>query len=143
MKMKRTPRLLVIPLIAALVLQLTVLAAPAAAAPGDLVADVVVPDAYPTNIAPSVAFDGAYLYYVGYGTPILHRIDVPPAGGTTFATGHVQTPITGASGIITLSYDAGRDAFWAIGNDGLSIYLLTKTGAATRVFTCHPVQDRP
>ena len=78
--MKTTTRMIVIPLIAALVLQLTIMAAPAAAAPGDLVADVVVPDEYPTNIAPSVAFDGTYLYYLGYGTPVLHRIDVPPAG---------------------------------------------------------------
>jgi hypothetical protein len=130
-------------LIAALLMQLALVASPAVAASGDLIADVVVPDMYPSSIAPSVAFDGAYLYYVGYGTPVLHRIDVPPAGGQTFATGHVQTPITGASGIITLSYDAGRDSFWAVGNDGLSIYLLTKTGAATRVFTVDPVQDRP
>ena len=141
--MKRTSTRIVIPLIAAIVLQFMVTAAPAAAAPGDLVADVVVPDEYPTNIAPSVAFDGTYLYYLGYGTPVLHRVDVPPAGGTTFATGHVATPITGAQGVISLAYDAGRDQFWAVGSDGLTIYLLSKTGGATRVFSVDPVQDRP
>ena len=129
-------------LIAALVLQLALLPLPAAAANGDLIADVVVPDMYPSSIAPSVAFDGNHLYYVGYGSPVLHRIDVPAAGGTTPASGHVETPITGASGIMTLAYDAGRDAFWAVGNDGVSIYLLTKTGGATRVFTVDPA-DRP
>jgi hypothetical protein len=141
--MTRTPRGIAVLLIAAFVLQLTVIAAPAAAAPGDLVADVIVPDEHPTNIAPSVAFDGTYLYYLGYGTPVLHRIDVPPAGGTTFATGHVATPITGAQGVIALAYDAGRDQFWAVGSDGLSVYLLSKTGVATRVFNVDPAQDRP
>jgi len=130
-------------LIAALLLQLMLVAHPAVAADGDLIADVVVPDTYPTQVAPSVAFDGAYLYYLGYGTPVLHRIDVPPAGGTTFATGHTATPITGAQGIMTLAYDAGRDKFWAVGSDGLSIYLLTKSGAATLAYTVDPVQDRP
>jgi hypothetical protein len=141
--MKRTSTRIVMPLIVAIVLQLTVMAAPAGAAAGDLVADVVVPEEYPTNIAPSVAFDGTYLYYLGYGTPVLHRIDVPPAGGTTFATGHVATPITGAQGVISLAYDAGRDQFWAVGSDGLTIYLLSKTGTATRVFSVDPAQDRP
>jgi hypothetical protein len=132
------------PLVAgALALQLALIPLPAAAAAGDLIADVVVPDRYPTSIAPSVAFDGQYLYYVGYGTPVLHRVDVPPPGGTTAATGHVETPITGASGIMTLAYDAGRDAFWAVGNDGVSIYLLTKAGAAMLIFSVDPAQDRP
>jgi hypothetical protein len=129
--------------ITALLLQVMVFSGPAAAAPGDLVADVVVPDTYPTQVAPSVAFDGQYLYYLNYGAAVLHRIDVPAAGPQTFATGHVSMPVTGASGLMTLSYDAGRDKFWAVGNDGLTIYLLTKTGAATRVFTVDPVQDRP
>ncbi len=130
-------------LIAALLLQLMLVAHPAVAADGDLIADVVVPDTYPTQVAPSVAFDGTYLYYLGYGTPVLNRIDVPPAGGTTFATGHTATPIIGAQGIMTLAYDAGRDKFWAVGSDGLSIYLLTKSGAATLAYTVDPVQDRP
>ena len=130
-------------LVAALLLQLMFIAEPVAAADGDLVADVVVPDQSPMQIAPSVGFDGTYLYYVGYGGPVLHRIDVPPAGGQTYATGHVTTPITGAQGIMTLAYDAGRDKFWAVGSDGLSIYLLTKAGAATLVFAVDPAQDRP
>lgn len=127
----------------AFALQLVLIPLPAAASDGDLIADVVVPDVYPTQVAPSVAFDGQHLYYVSYGGPVLHRIDVPPAGGQTFATGHVETAITGATGLMTLSYDAGRDAFWAVGNDGLSIYLLTKAGAATRAFTVDPASDRP
>lgn len=142
--MNGTFRRAVAPLVAgALALQLALIPSPAAAAAGDLIADVIVPDSYPTSIAPSVAFDGQHLYYVGYGGPVLHRVDVPPAGGTTAATGHVETPISGASGIMTLSYDAGRDAFWAVGNDGSAIYLLTKSGAATLVFSVDPVQDRP
>ncbi len=128
---------------AALLLQLMFVVQPAAAADGDLIADVVVPDTWPTQVAPSVAFDGKYLYYVTYGSPVLHRIDVPPAGGTTFATGHVAMPIAGAQGIMTIAYDAGRDKFWATGSDGLSIYLLTKSGMATLVFTVDPMQDRP
>src|SRR5438477_9419460 len=133
----------VAPMIAALLLQLAFIAEPAAAAAGDLTADVVVPDQNPTQIAPSVAFDGHYLYYLGYGSPVLNRIDVPPAGGTQQATGRVQTPVTGAPSLMTLAYDAGRDAFWAVGGDGLSIYLLAKSGAATLKFTVDPVNDRP
>src|SRR2546425_1122337 len=38
-------------------------AQPAWAAPGDLVADVVVAEGWPRHIAPSVGFDGRYLYY--------------------------------------------------------------------------------
>jgi hypothetical protein len=116
----------------------------AAAAAGDLIADVVIPEPYPTNISPSVAFDGTGLYYVDYGGAVLHRINVPPAGATTVASGHVDTAITGApSGIMTLAYDAGRDAFWAVGGNGLSIFLLSRTGAATLQFNVDPVNDRP
>src|SRR6185503_5478265 len=68
----------------ALMLLLTIGGAhPAAAAPGDLVADVLVPEADPVwtrGLAPSVAFDGRYLYYLDYAGSVLHRIDVPPAG---------------------------------------------------------------
>src|SRR5688500_17791964 len=117
-------------------------AQPAAAAAGDLIADVVVPGPWPTTVAPSVAFDGQNLYYVGYAGSTLHRVDMPPAGGTTDATGHVEMQITGATGIMTLSYDVGRDAFWAVGGDGSSIYLLDKAGAATLVFTV-TADDRP
>src|SRR5207248_3493118 len=142
-QMNRTSRLMIAPVVAALLLQLALRTEPAAAATGDLTADVVVPDTYPTQVAPSVAFDGHYLYYLGYGSPVLNRIDVPPAGGTQQATGRVQTPITGAPSMMTLAYDAGRDAFWAVGGDGLSIYLLTKSGAATLKYTVDPVNDRP
>lgn len=119
-------------------------AQPAAAAAGDLIADVVNPEPWPASAAPSVAFDGSHLYYVDYAGSVLHRIDVPPAGGTRSATGDVDTPIMGSSsGIMTLSYDAGRDAFWAVGGDGVSIYLLSKSGTATRVFQVDPATDRP
>jgi hypothetical protein len=130
---------------AALAAQLTIGSAqPAAAAAGDLIADVVIPERYPTNVAPSVAFDGSRLFYVEYGGSVLHGIDVPPAGATRAATGQVNTPIVGApSGIMTLSYDAGRDAFWAVGGDGVSIYLLSKAGSATLVFKVDPINDRP
>src|SRR5207249_4309364 len=72
------------------------------------------------------------------------RIDVPPPGGPYLATGHVDVPIVGSqSGIMTLSYDASRDRFWAVGGDGQSIYLLSKSGAATLVYTIDSVNDRP
>ena len=117
---------------------------PAVAAPGDLIADVIVNEEYPDNISPSVAFDGSYLYHTGDGGSVLHRINVPPAGATQQAAGQVDTPIQGApSGIVTLSYDAGRDSFWAVGGDGLSIYLLRKTGVATLAFKVDPNTDRP
>src|SRR5437870_6181383 len=99
---------------------------PAAAAPGDLVADVLVPEPSPRSTAPSVAFEGRYLYYTDYAGSILHRIDVPPPGGPTLATGHVDIPIVGApSGIMSIAYDSRRGMFWAIGGDGLSIYTLS------------------
>ena len=122
-------------------------AQPAAAAPGDLVADVLVPEADPVwarGLAPSVAFDGRYLYYLDYAGSILHRIDVPPAGSAMTGTGHVDAPVVGApSGIMTIAYDAGRDLFWAIGGDGLSVYQLAKNGTATLAFRVDPVDDRP
>jgi len=118
-------------------------AQPAAAAPGDPVADVLVPEPYPDQVSPSVAFDGHYLYYVEYGGSTLFRIDVPPAGAPVTATGHVGVPIAGApSGIMTLSYDLGRDLFWAVSGDGRSIYRLSKTGTATLAFTIADA-DRP
>lgn len=131
--------------VTALLVQIAFLGSrPAAAAPGDLVADVVINEQYPDDISPSVAFDGTYLYHVGYGASTLHRINVPAAGATQQASGQVDTPIQGASsGVMTLAYDAGRDAFWAVGGDGLSIYLLQKTGAATLAFHVDPNADRP
>src|SRR5205807_1151274 len=44
--------------------------------------------------------------------------------------------------VMTLAYDAGRDAFWAIGGDGRSMYLLQKSGLASLVFTVSDA-DRP
>lgn len=118
---------------------------PAAAAPGDLVADVLVPEAevvWPRGLAPSVAFDGRDLYYLDYAGSVLHRIAAPPPGASV-GTGHVDAPITGApSGIMAIAYDRGRDIFWATGGDGLSIYRLSKSGAATLAFRVDP-DDRP
>jgi hypothetical protein len=138
-------------LLAAVVLEVGWLAAgyaqPAAAVPGDVIADVGTPEAetlFARGIAKAIGFDGRYLYYTDYAGSELHRIDVPPAGGPTSATGHVDTPITGAtSGIMAISYDASRDMFWAVGGDGLTIYLLSKTGTATLRFTIDPATDRP
>jgi hypothetical protein len=130
---------------------LTVMASPAQtalAAPGDLIAEVTTAEGssllWARGISPSVAFDGHYLYYVEYSGSMLHRINVPPAGGSSPATGQVDTMISGAgSGIISIAYDAGRDLFWAIGGDGLSIYTLSKAGAATLQFRVDPMSDRP
>jgi len=130
--------------LAALVFQIILLAGPATAAPGDVVADVVIPDQYPSNISPSVAFDGGgWLYYLGYGTPVLHRILVPPAGGVTPGQADTAIPITGASGIMSIAYDKGRGVFWAVGNDGLSIYDLSPRGDARLAFRVDPLVDRP
>jgi hypothetical protein len=126
----------------AFVLQLV--AQPAAAAAGDLISDVIIPEPSPQRIAPSVAFDGSHLYYTDHAGSILRRIDVPAPGGPSAATGQVNVTITGApSGIMSIAYDRGRDAFWAMGGDGLSVYLLRKTGVATLVFAVDPATDRP
>jgi hypothetical protein len=87
------------------------------AAPGDIIADV---DASPSAggdaiFGVSVGFDGNFLYYTNFDDMVLHRIDVPPPGGPTPATGHTDFPIVGApNGINTFSYDATRDVFWAV-----------------------------
>jgi len=120
----------------------------ATAAPGDLVAEVTTSEGsgllWARGISPSVAFDGRYLYYAEYSGSVLHRIDVPPAGASTPASGQVDTMITGSSsGIMSIAYDAGRDLFWAIGGDGVSVYTLSKSGVATLRFRVDPVSDRP
>ena len=124
-----------------------VTAKPAWAAPGDTVADVITPEGqtvWPVGISPSVAFDGKYLYYAEYAGHLLHRIDTPPAGGTYTGANESTVPIIGMpSGVMALAYDAGRDAFWATAGDGLSIYLLGKTGVAILIFTIDPVNGRP
>jgi len=118
----------------------------ARAATGDLVADVLVPEAevvWPRGLAPSVGFDGVNLYYLDYAGSVLHRIAMPPRGASV-GTGHVDAPIMGAgSGIMAIAYDRGRDLFWATGGDGLSIYRLSKSGAATLAFRIDPMADRP
>jgi hypothetical protein len=121
---------------------------PAAASPGDLLAEVTTPEGtgllWARGISPSVGFDGRFLYYVEYAGSVLHRIDVPPAGGSSPATGQLDVPITGAaSGIMSIAYDAGRDSFWAVGGDGLSVYSLSKSGSATLAFRVDPLNDRP
>jgi hypothetical protein len=128
---------------ALLVLQLTLASRPALAAPGEVIADVATPEG--AVLGKGIAFDGRYLYYTLYNGTVLYRIDVPPAGGPTSATGHAAFPITGApSGINAISYDATRDAIWGAGGDGVSIYLLSKTtGTATLAFTVDPATDRP
>jgi hypothetical protein len=120
----------------------------ATAAPGDPIADVITPEGqgmtYQRGFGDNVGFDGQFLYYGEIVTTVLHRIDVPPPGGPTPATGHVDIPITGApGGISALSYDASRGLFWAVGADGVSIYQLTKAGAATLVSRIDAVSGRP
>ncbi len=136
---------------AVLMAALTIVAAsarPAAAAPGDLIAEVTTAEGagplWARGISPSVAFDGQYLYYVEYAGSVLHRIDVPPPGGSTAATGQLDVSITSApSGIMSIAYDAGRNVFWAVGGDGLSVYTLSKSGSATLAFRVDPMNDRP
>ena len=120
----------------------------ALAIPGDRIAEVTtiegIGPTWARGISVSVGFDGQYLYYTEYGGSTLHRVDVPPAGAPTPATGQVDVPITGApSGIMSIAYDAGRNVFWAVTSDMLSIYTITKDGAATLRFTVDPAVDRP
>jgi hypothetical protein len=120
----------------------------ASAAPGDLVAEVTTPEGsgwtWARGISPSVGFDGQYLYYVEYSGVVLHRVDVPPAGGSTPAVNEVDVPISGApTGVMSISYDRGRGVFWAVSGDGLTIYTLTKAGVATPQLRIDPVVDRP
>ena len=121
-------------------------AQPAAAASGDLIADVTTPEAllaYPLGMAKAVAFDGLYLYYAEYSGSVLHRIDMPPPGASS-ATGHVDIPIVGApGGIMTLSYDAGRNLFWAVSGAGTTIYTISKTGTAARQYTIDSATGLP
>ena len=113
-------------------------AQPVAAAPGDVIADIIVPEVYvdPSyGIAKAVAYDGHNLYYAEYGGYTLHRIDMPPPGGPNQVTGHTDIPIIGAlGGIMTIAYDSGRDKFWAVSGDGTVIYLIDKMGLALRQF---------
>src|SRR3989442_79272 len=111
--------------------------------PGDLIAEIIVPEAANGFFGKAIGYDGRYLYYTEWAGSILHRIDVPPPGLSN-AAGHIDIPIQGApSGIMAISYDAGRDAFWAIGGDGLSMYLMQKTGETTLRFSIDPSADRP
>src|SRR2546429_7395733 len=69
--------------VVALVLGLTraaLLTTVADAAPGGLVADVVVAE-WPNAVSPSVAFDGRYLYHTNYGGAARPPGAVPPPGG--------------------------------------------------------------
>jgi hypothetical protein len=134
--MKRSPFLCtrLLWLLALVVLQLTVgYAQPAAAAPGDLIADVDATTAGAT-FGVSVAFDGQFLYYTNFNGTLMHRIDVPPPGSSV-ATGHVVFPIAGTSGINAFSWDNTRQQFWGAGTDGQSIYLLTKPTTTTPMST--------
>jgi hypothetical protein len=124
---------------------------PAAAAAGNIVADVTTPEGAVPEIG--VTFDGQYLYYAERNGNVLHRINVPARCASpcvaTPATGHIDIPIIsllsplGIGGINAISYDSHRGVFWAVGGDGLSIYRVTKTGAATLAFSIDPVQGRP
>jgi hypothetical protein len=122
-------------------------AGPAAAAPGDVIAEITVPESdgllWIRGVAKAIGFDGHNLFYAEYAGQVLHRIDVPPPGAS-YAAGHIDIPVQGApTGIMAISYDATRDAFWAVGGDGLSIYLLSKGGVATLQYTIDPQTDRP
>jgi hypothetical protein len=148
--MHHTLRWVRLPLVIAVAIAAIALyrAVPTQASRGDRIAEVITPEdegvTWARGISPNVAFDGRYLYYTEYAGSILHRIDVPPPGGPTPATGQVNVPILGTqSGIMTIAYDRRRDGFWAVGGDGLSVYFLTKAGNATLAYRIDPANDRP
>ncbi len=133
------PKIGLLPAAVVAVLPLILVGAqPVAAAPGDVIADIIVPEVYvdPSyGIAKAVAYDGHNLYYAEYGGSTLHRIDMPPPGGPNQVTGHTDIQIIGAlGGIMTIAYDSGRDKFWAVSSDGTVIYLIDKMGLALRQF---------
>jgi hypothetical protein len=112
-----------------------------------VIAEILLPESdgllWPRAIGAAIGFDGQHLYYAPYAATVMHRINVPPPGSSV-ASGRIDIPILGApAGIMSFSYDAGRDAFWAVGGDGLSIYLLTKSGQATLIYIIDPLTDRP
>jgi hypothetical protein len=109
------------------------LAQPAAAAPGDVVADIILPGL--NGLGPSVAFDGGFLYYTDHAGSVLHQVLVPPASSTPTAAQVVQDiPIRGApAGIMSLSYDRARGVFWAVGGDGQSIYTISYATTVTTI----------
>lgn len=110
--------------------------------PGALVATVIPPEAS-VPFGKAIGYDGHYLYYAEWSGPLLHRIDLPPKGVSN-ATGHVTMIIVGApTGIMSISYDSTRDAFWAVGGDGLTIYLMDKTGNAKLQFVINVLSDLP
>jgi hypothetical protein len=119
---------------------------PAAAAPGDNVADLSTPEGATVSalgIAKAVAMDGHYIYYAEYAGSVMHRVNVPPLGASN-ATGHIDIPIAGIpGGVMTFAYDGGRDTFWAVDSQGTGVYLLSKSGIATRQFTVDPVNGLP
>jgi hypothetical protein len=110
-----------------------VLAAPAVAASGDVLADLAPPGAAGGT---SVAFDGQHLYYTDRAGVVLHRVG-------TDGSEAAQTPIVGAPGIGALAYDATRDAFWGVDVTGLNVYLVQKNGIALPHFTIVPALDLP
>ncbi len=130
-------------LVALLLCQIAVGGAQATSA-GDLITEIITPEAANNGaFGKAIGFDGRYLYYTEWAGSVLHRINVP-LPGLSNATGHIDIPIQGSSsGIMAISYDASRDAFWAIGGDGLSMYLMENTGEATLRFTINPATDRP
>jgi hypothetical protein len=101
----------------------------AQAAPGDLVADVIIGEGEDggsggPNDGVGVAFDGRYLYYsAGFYDPILHRVDT--SGGSHFDV-TVTDSVSGAQvDVQAMSYDADRGRIWAA--NGSAIYLVHPT----------------
>lgn len=121
---------LILPVIATL--SFSLYGQPAAAATGDLIAVVPIPE-NAGGIA--VAFDGTFLYYTVFPGTQLHRIR--PDG-----TGHTDVPITdSATGanpgeLRAMTFDVSRGKLWAAFGAGTSLFLLdTTTGQATFQFS--------
>lgn len=78
-----------------------------------------------------VGFDGTLLYWMDFGGSVLHRC-------TTAGVALSNIPISGASGITVISWDATRAVFWGI-NSSRDVYTITNTGTATFKFNAAAV----
>lgn len=96
------------------------------AAPGNLVATVTVP--VPARVGVSVGFDGKYLYYTNYESTLLYKMTIRGSLVESFDVGQQ---------LGALSWDAGRQRFWAgtLDESGRIFLADPNNGAVTEQFS--------